>query len=88
MELPAGSVEYVHVPITSTRPLEDVVVEFAFVAPSSRPGAGDWRPAEFHQGVARRLTEATPTPARFDVWVRITASPETVIRRAGRLVFT
>lgn len=75
-------------------------VEMAFTVPGTEPLVGDWKTAgweaDFSQsrpiyfartlvgpGGTHLLTDGT-----YDVWVRVTDSPEVPVSNAGRLVIT
>lgn len=82
--------EYVFVPVTvdGAAPSDSLTVEVAMptegVAPSS------WVTATWDAGRARVLVgtggDFTLTAGRYDVWVRITSSPELTARNTGVLV--
>lgn len=101
---PATSLAYVHVPIRdliSGAVLSGDSVEMAFPAAGAAPASGDWKPATWltvtattpDTYYARCLVgpagTVTLTAGSYDVWVRVTDSPEVpVLRAPGQLVIT
>ena len=99
-EIAASSVEYVRVPVSATAsgsavdPTADTVV-MAFMATASEPGASDWKTASWETDAtttpdtyyARCLvgSAVTLTAGTYTVWVKVTDSPETPVKRAGLL---
>lgn len=100
-EVAASSVEYVRVPIAASAdgaavdPTADTVV-MAFIAGGASPGVSDWKTASWETdttttpdtyyarclvGSAVTLTAGTT----YTVWVKVTDSPETPVKRAGLL---
>lgn len=93
--------EYVKIPV---RLIEDgevtdptsSVVEAAYTAVGTDPVALDWVTASWESNSdrywARVLTGPTGTIAKavgtYALWVRITRSPELVVRRSGEVVIT
>lgn len=102
LEIPASSLEYVLVPETLTvngLPVDPtspaLTVELAFTAVDVAPASGDWTVGSWEDvgGVwnARCLVgpggTVTLAAGTYDVWTRVTASPEKPVRKApGRLV--
>lgn len=97
LRIPETSVEYVTVPITGTRVTIDTgwPVHMAII-PDGKDGpeAADWAIAAW--GADSVSIEALVGPGtshvlsegRYAVWVKIEASPEAPVRRAGTLVVT
>jgi hypothetical protein len=100
-EISASSTEYVRVPVSAKAsgsvvdPTADTVV-MAFIAGTSTPGVSDWKTASWETdattdpdtyyarclaGSAVTLTAGTT----YMVWVKVTDSPETPIKRCGLL---
>lgn len=100
-EISAASVEYVRVPVSATAsgsavdPTADTV-QMAFLATAAAPVSGDWKTASWETdanttpdtyyarclvGSAVTLTAGTT----YTVWVKVTDSPETPVKRAGLL---
>lgn len=95
MRIPSTTVEYVRVPVRvdGVAPDPGLTVELAIVAEDTEePGSGDWKTAAWDDGSARLLvgpgTQVVLTNGRYDVWVRVTSSPELVVRKAGTLEIT
>jgi hypothetical protein len=100
-EIAASSVEYVRVPVAATvagAPVNPTsgTVQMAFIAGAAAPGGSDWKTASWETdattnpdtyyarclvGSAITLTAGTT----YAVWVKITDSPETPVKRAGLL---
>lgn len=99
-EIAASSVEYVRVPVSATAsgsavdPTADTV-QLAFMATASAPSSGDWKTASWETDTgttpdtyyARCLvgSAVTLTAGTYTVWVKVTDSPETPVKRAGLL---
>ena len=87
------SLEYVKIPVT-TPPgitISSQVVEIAVVAQTGRPGALDWRTGSWEDNTARILIGPTAlalTAGTYNVWVRITDSPEKPVLLAGAITVT
>lgn len=99
-EIAASSVEYVRVPVSATAsgsavdPTADTV-QMAFLATAAAPASGDWKTASWETDAtttpdtyyARCLvgSAVTLTAGTYTVWVKVTDSPETPVKRAGLL---
>ena len=91
LQIPEASVEYVTAPIIS----EDVIdgawpVDMAIIPEGQRsPQVADWQVAAWEADSIRLLigpgTALPLTCGDYTVWVRIGASPESAVRRAGQL---
>lgn len=97
LEIAATSVEYVKVPVSVTEsgaavdPTADTV-QMAFTT-GSGPESGDWKTASWETDAtttpdtyyARCLVGSAVTLAAgtYTVWVKVTDSPETPVKRAG-----
>lgn len=95
LRIPSTSLEYVLVPVTvdGATPNPGLTVEMAIIADGTEePASGDWKTAAWDSGRARLLVgtggDIALTNGNYEIWVRITSSPEVPIRRAGRLVVT
>lgn len=99
-EIWSGSVQYVEVPVSfqvagaPVSPIADVVA-LAFPVAGVNPIAGDWVTGSWESGgppyVARVLVGTggkVLTPGNYDVWVRVTDSPEVPAMKAGFLKVT
>ncbi|GIH07420.1 hypothetical protein Rhe02_54870 [Rhizocola hellebori] len=99
-ELSVLAVTYVKVPVRVTESGASVdptgaTVQMAFTASDVDPVSGDWKTASWETDatttpdtyLARCLVGSAVTLAvgTYDVWVKILASPETVVDRAGFL---
>jgi hypothetical protein len=98
--LPAVSLEYVRVGVAATaggaqvNPTNDVV-QMAFVSPTATPSTGDWKTASWDSGNTNGVYTAlclvgpggtVQLPVgKYQVWVKITDSPEIPARPAGLL---
>lgn len=92
-----GSTDYLYVPVTvSGQPAADVpsVIEFAFVATGQPldPDEVDWYTAEVDaDGLHAKLNigdyggASDPGPGKYDLYVRLTATPVRPVRKAGRV---
>lgn len=100
-EISAASVEYVRVPVSATAsgsavdPTADTV-QMAFLATAAAPVSGDWKTASWETDAtttpdtyyARCLVGSVVTltaGTTYTVWVKVTDSPETPVKRAGLL---
>lgn len=94
------STEYVKVPVSARESGANVdptatTVQMAFPAVDADPISGDWKSASWETDtttdpdtyLARCLVGSAVTLAVgvYDVWVKIAASPEVVVRRSGFL---
>ncbi len=89
--IPAASVEYLKVPISAYPAgvaLDDLPVELAVVPDGQTPTGGDWETGLWIDDNAAVLIGTgglVLTPGTYDVWVRITATPETPLLPAGSI---
>lgn len=88
LEIPALSTEYVHAPITGPANLTSFTVEMAILPKGQDPSGSDWKSAQWAATDAIVLVgPATTIPLTkgvdYEVWVRITASPEIPVLRPG-----
>lgn len=95
---PASSEEFVPVLVTRTLngtrtdPSGDLV-EIAVTVRGAVPIVSDWAPASWladtakNRYVARRLVSGKAV-GRYDIWCRVTDSPEIPIRKTGELILT
>ena len=96
--IPAVSVEYLHIPVTSDVTLDAQPVSLAFTATAVRlDDAVMWNDAEWAgdpgtSRTCRLLTgpgaAAAPGPGIWNVWVKVTSSPEIPVRHAGQIKIT
>lgn len=89
------SVEYLKVPITSTlaaAELDGLVVQLAVVPDGQEPVTGDWKTGTWIGTHAAVLigpgATITLTDGTYDVWVKITATPETPVLLSGSIHIT
>jgi hypothetical protein len=91
LKIPETSVEYLVAEITSPQDIDPqwVVAIAAIPTDQKRPVAGDWKTAEWEGNGIRLLigpaTSLALTCGKYDVWVKIDASPEEAIRYSGTL---
>lgn len=91
LKVPETSVEYVAAEITSPTTVDNGwTVALAFIPQTQkRPEAGDWETAEWEGNDVRTIigpgTAVVLTCGKYDVWVRIDATPESAVRKAGTL---
>ncbi len=86
--IPSGSIEYVVVPVSvrsGAMPASPSVF-MAFVPRGQRPTS--WAPAEWVDSTIRYLLPGPLAAGEYVVWVRIIASPEDILRRAGTITLT
>lgn len=92
--IPAVSVEYVHVPITSDTTLDEQVVELAFIKTGTPSADTEWFAAEWEDTAALERTcrllvgpgtGVVLAAGSWTVWVRVTDSVEVPVREAGRI---
>jgi hypothetical protein len=104
VELSTLTTEYVRVPVAAEEDGATVdptaaTVEMAFPAEDVDPVEADWQDASWETVttsspdtyLARVLVgtgDLDLAAGNYDVWVRITSSPETVVRKAGRITLT
>lgn len=100
MRISSLSKEYARVEVSAREggavvDLSNMAVEMAFTAPGVEPVSGDWKSAGWEtvppsRYIARCLIgpggTVTLTDGTYDVWVRITDSPEVVVLPSGQLV--
>lgn len=85
--IPATSVEYLHIPVTGA--LSSMPVEIAVVP--AEPADADWRTAAWDTTgptLDAKVLIGPGTPLElpagvYSAWVRVTATPETPVLRAG-----
>jgi hypothetical protein len=71
-----------------------LVVELALVAEGALPGGGDWETGTWENGgppyyahvLAGVGQTIDPTAGTYDLWLKLTDSPEIPIRLAGKVV--
>ena len=90
LHMPATSVEYVAVPVTSDVPLSGLTVYIAVIPPGSDPVSGDWKAAAWTGNNATILVGPGQSIAlnpntTYVVWVKVVSPPETPVMRAGVL---
>ena len=95
LQISSLSVEYVHVPITSnldTGDLNDLTVQLAIVPDGQEPVTGDWKTGTWIGNHAAVLVgpgaTITLTDGTYDVWVKITATPEVPVLLSGSIHIT
>lgn len=83
--VPASSVEYLHIPVSGGS--SAIVGEIAVVDSCDEPSESDWQAATWDDGVYKVLIGPTTSLAlvagTYTAWIRLTASPEMVVRRSG-----
>ena len=88
--IPSVSVEYLHVPVTGAT--DSMPVEVAVVARDAEPAGGDWLTAAWDGTDAKILigpgTDCERDDGVYSVWVRVTATPEIPVLKAGLLRIT
>lgn len=92
-----GSTDYLYVPVTNGgQPAAGTpsLIEFAFVATGQEldPDEATWYPAEADEdGLHAKLNigdyggASDPGPGKYDLYVRLTATPIRPVRKAGRV---
>lgn len=87
MRISSLTLEYLVTTVTAPVDPTADVVEFAFVAPFTEPGALDWSAGQWVAGTtydARILVgpggTVTLTEGDYNAWIRITDSPEIPVR--------
>lgn len=88
LKIPALSTEYVHAPIDGPANLTSFTVEMAILPTGQDPAGGDWKAATWSGTDATVLVGPSAVipltkGAQYEVWVRITASPEIPVLRPG-----
>lgn len=86
--IPSLSTEYVHVPIDGPANMTTYDVDMAILQEGQDPDSGDWVAAAWEGTDAVVLVgPATSIPltrgVTYEVWVRITATPEIPVLRPG-----
>jgi hypothetical protein len=95
-KIPAVSVEYVHVPVTSDVQLDTQAVQIVFLGATASPtDATTWNDAEWEgsAGTTRsaRILIGTGSDVgelaagTWSVWVKVTDTPEVPVRSAGTI---
>lgn len=83
--VPASSKEYLHIPVADGS--ASIPAEIAVVASCSEPGESDWKTATWDNGNYKVLigpgTALALTAGTYTAWVRLTATPEIIVRRSG-----
>lgn len=90
--IPSVSKEYVHVPVTGATvsdPVELAVIDYT----AEEPTTDDWQPADAWDGTTAKLLigpggTAELANGTYRIWVRVTATPEVPVIRAGLLRIT
>lgn len=93
--------EYIKVPVRLEENDQDKdpsasTVEFAYAADGVNPANGAWVAGTWEEGTDRFFARVLTGPAgavnpgvgTWDLWVRITRSPEVVVQNAGQVVIT
>ena len=89
--IPAGSVEYLTVAVTAPDPIDPAWSPAVAIVAAGSPEPTAFTAATWDGSAIRFLVGSAPfdLPAgTYDVWIRVTASPEVPVRRAGLLVIT
>ena len=90
LRITTHTLEYVFVPVTVDGATPDPGLGVEVAMPDEGSGPATWVAATWDAGRARVLVgtggDFAPTVGRYDVWVRITSSPELTARNAGLLV--
>jgi hypothetical protein len=93
-QIPAISVEYVQVAVTGPAGLDlsDLDVELAIVADGQTPDTGDWKAGTWIGSSAAVLigpgTSLELDQGTYDVYVKITSSPEIPVLPSGSIHIT
>lgn len=89
LSLPSISLEYIHIPVggaTASQTVEIAVIDSGV----EEPAEADWNPADVWDGTTAKLlvgpsgTIELPD-GTYQVWVRVTATPEIPVIRSGLL---
>ncbi len=97
IRIEALSTEYIHIPVTSDGDVTAAPVSIAIVARGTEPDSGDWQNAAWKPNTTPPQATVLIGPgtpfgleqgSAYDVWVRVTESPEIPIRRAGSIYLT
>lgn len=87
--MPAGSVEFLRVPIQDPHHPDAVpAVRLAFTPRTGAPVEADWQPVTFEDGWARILTTGQLPAGEHMLWAEITDHPQRVYRAVGLLTIT
>jgi hypothetical protein len=94
--LSSATLESVEVPITCDVDPTSDVVEFQLCATGTEPAddtwkTGTWHPTKTTTAVSPLIGAGgvlTPTPGRWQLWVRITDAPEIPVLHSGAIVIT
>lgn len=85
MIVPASSKEYLHIPVTDGS--VSIAGEIAAISTCNEPVEGDWKAATWDSGSYKVLigpgTGLTLAAGSYVAWVRLTATPEKIVRRSG-----
>lgn len=88
LPIPSLSKEYVHATVAGPANKASFAVEMAVVPEGQDPVSGDWKTAEWSGDDVIAMVGAGSTipltrGVTYEVWVRITASPEIPVLRPG-----
>lgn len=92
VRIPTSSMEFLHVPITSTNTLGGYPVEMAVLPYGTNPQSSDWKTAEWDGNDAKILigpgsgTIGQLTAGNYIAWVRITTGEEKPVIEATAVV--
>lgn len=92
LSLPSISLEYIHIPVsgaTAGMPVEIAVIP----STAEEPDETDWTPADAWDGTTAKILVGPDGTIDLDngtyqVWVRVTATPEIPVIRSGLLEIT
>lgn len=83
--VPASSKEFLHIPVADGS--SSIPGEIAVIASCAEPAESDWKTATWDNGNYKVLvgpgTSLPLTTGTYTAWVRLTASPEVIVRRSG-----
>lgn len=94
LRIPVSSAEYLKISVTANVSLTSQPVHVAIVAARDRPDPGDWQAAAWagNAGTTRTAqlmigpgTANVLTLGEYDIWARVTDTPEIPTDPAGRL---
>lgn len=93
LEIPSISKEYLHVPVTGQGDVDSFPVEIAVIPNGQEePAGGDWHTAQWDGTDAKILigpgTDVELDDGTYQVWVRLTATPEVPAIHSGPLRIT
>ncbi|MFI6496896.1 hypothetical protein [Nonomuraea typhae] len=88
LQIPSLSTEYVHAPIDGPANMTGFTVEMAILPEGQDPAGGDWKSAQWDGTDAIVMVGPSATipltkGVTYEVWVRITATPEIPVLRPG-----